>query len=52
MRRFLILTFLTSVGCGPLIKLEPVKVEPIRMTIDVNVHNDATPRPGTVEPAR
>ena len=43
MRRLFFLTILASVGCGALIKLEPVKVEPIRMTIDVNVHSVADP---------
>ena len=50
MQRFLALTFVTSAGCGALVKVEPVKVDPIRMTIDVNVHSVADPpRP---EPAR
>jgi hypothetical protein len=52
MRRILAFTFLTSAGCGALVKLEPVKVEPIRMTIDVNVHNVPAPTPGGVEPGR
>ena len=44
MRRFLVLICIASAaGCGALIKLEPVKVEPIRMTIDVNVHSVADP---------
>jgi hypothetical protein len=29
-------------SCGT-IKLDPVKVEPIRMTIDVNVHREVGP---------
>lgn len=33
---------LSLAGCvGQKIKVEPVKVEPIHMTIDVNVHDDA-----------
>jgi len=35
--RFLILMILG--GCFANLKVEPVKVEPIHMTIDVNVHN-------------
>jgi len=50
MQRLLTLAFLTSVGCGALVRVEPVKVDPIRMTIDVNVHSVAdSPKP---EPAR
>jgi hypothetical protein len=56
MRRSLVLAFLTTAGCGTLIKFEPVKVEPIHMTIDVNVHSAAdaspTPKPGSPEPVR
>ncbi len=29
-------------GCFTNLKVEPVKVEPIHMTIDVNVHNAPT----------
>jgi hypothetical protein len=33
-------------GCGAQkIKVEPVKVEPIHMTIDVNLHDANAPRP-------
>jgi hypothetical protein len=37
--RVLALLFLCS--CVTNLKVEPVKVEPIHMTIDVNVHNNA-----------
>lgn len=38
--RYLILMMLA--GCFTNLKVEPVKVEPIHMTIDVNVHNNTT----------
>ena len=39
--RYLILLMLA--GCFTNLKVEPVKVEPIHMTIDVNVHNTPDP---------
>jgi len=42
MKRLFVLAFLT--GCpSQKLKVEPVKVEPIHMTIDVNVHDDQPP---------
>jgi len=38
--RVLALVFLCS--CFTSLKVEPVKVEPIHMTIDVNVHDNRT----------
>lgn len=39
-----LLVILTLAGCGAQkLKIEPVKVEPIHMTIDVNLH-DGQPR--------
>lgn len=33
-------------GCGThTLKVEPVRVEPIHMTIDVNIHDDNTAAP-------
>lgn len=42
-RAVIIATLLVStLGCGTQqLKLEPVKIEPIHMTIDVNLHDDA-----------
>jgi hypothetical protein len=37
---FLVLLVLFAIGCTAPIKLAPVKVEPIHMTIDVNLHED------------
>ena len=42
----LILLTVILAGCGGTkLKVEPVKVEPIHMTIDVNVHDDAAKKP-------
>jgi hypothetical protein len=42
MKRVLVLFVLIAAACGTQnLRIEPVKVEPIQMTIDVNVH-DAT----------
>lgn len=38
MKRVLVLCLLAA--CGTAFKMEPVKVEPIHMTIDVNLHDD------------
>jgi len=38
--RFLALLVPFAIGCTAPIKLAPVKVEPIHMTIDVNLHGD------------
>ncbi len=38
MKRVLVLCLLAA--CGQSFKVEPVKVEPIHMTIDVNLHDD------------
>lgn len=37
-----ILILLVFGGCFTNLKVEPVKVEPIHMTIDVNVHDNRT----------
>ena len=37
----LILVACLLAACGQTFKVEPVKVEPIHMTIDVNLHDDA-----------
>ena len=37
MKRVLLLWLLA--GCGQAFKVEPLKVEPIHMTIDVNLHD-------------
>ncbi len=37
MKRVVVLWFLAA--CGQAFKVEPVKVEPIHMTIDVNLHD-------------
>ena len=45
MKRLLLL--LTSIAaCGPM-QVAPVKVEPIHLTIDVNVHDGTNARPAT-----
>jgi hypothetical protein len=41
--RYLALALLC--GCFTNLKVEPVKVEPIHMTIDVNVHNTSSTDP-------
>jgi hypothetical protein len=39
-----VLALLVLVGCGAQqVKVAPVKVEPIHLTIDVNVHDKADP---------
>jgi hypothetical protein len=39
-----VITLLCVTGCGSQkLKLEPVKVEPIHMTIDVNLHDGKPP---------
>lgn len=38
MKRVLVLCLLAA--CGGRFKVEPVKVEPIHMTIDINLHDD------------
>ncbi len=44
MKRALVLLVLFAAACGTQnLRLEPVKVEPIQMTIDVNVHDAITP---------
>lgn len=50
MRRILIAVVLVT-GCGAThVKVEPVKVEPIHITVDVNL-KDSSPRPtGEVKP--
>jgi hypothetical protein len=40
MQRVYFLVLLVAIGCTTPIKLAPVKVEPIHMTIDVNLHED------------
>ena len=50
MRRILTFLVLSSAACGTTIRIEPVRVEPIRMTIDVNVHSAADALP-TAKPA-
>lgn len=36
-----VLTLLALVACGTTIHVEPVKVEPIHMTVDINLHDSA-----------
>jgi hypothetical protein len=43
MKRLFSLWFLAA--CGQSFKVEPLKVEPIHMTIDVNLHDSPTDRP-------
>jgi hypothetical protein len=38
------LATLALAACGTMIRVEPVKVEPIHMTVDINLH-DATAAP-------
>ena len=38
------LVLLVLVGCAGKLKVDPVKIEPIHMTIDVNVHDDESPK--------
>jgi hypothetical protein len=45
MRRILTSLLLISAACGTTIRVEPLRVEPIRMTIDVNVHSAADASP-------
>ena len=40
--RFVVFLVLAA-GCASKLKVEPVKVEPIHMTIDVNVHDGQQP---------
>ncbi|MEO8702132.1 MAG: hypothetical protein ABI867_18965 [Kofleriaceae bacterium] len=40
------LLLLALTACAQRIKIEPVKVEPIHMTIDVNLHDNENPKPG------
>jgi hypothetical protein len=43
MKRVFVMWILAAcVACGQSIKVEPVKVEPIHMTIDVNLHDTST----------
>ena len=43
--KFLALCLLVAAGCGlSTVTLAPVRVEPIHMTIDVNVHDAAPSR--------
>jgi len=44
MKRPLALLVLVAAACGTQnLRLEPVKVEPIQMTIDVNLHDAGAP---------
>ena len=43
MKRVLVLWLLAA--CGQAFKVAPVTVEPIHMTIDVNLHDDAAKQP-------
>ena len=48
-----ILTFVAAAGCIGPVKVEPVTVQPIHMTIDVNLHDQREPaRPSVAPPAR
>lgn len=46
MKRMVFVCLLLA-ACGSTLKVEPVRVEPIHMTIDVNVHDDAAKSPGS-----
>lgn len=39
------LAILLLAGCAQRVKVEPVTVQPIHVIVDVNVHDDAKPRP-------
>jgi hypothetical protein len=43
MQRFRSLIFVVLVGCVGHVRIAPVRVEPIHMTIDVNLHEDPKP---------
>ena len=40
MKRIMLVAGLLA-GCGSALKVEPVKVQPIHITVDVNVHDKA-----------
>ncbi len=35
----------TAAGCGHLVKVEPVKIQPIHITVDVNLKDSSSPSP-------
>jgi hypothetical protein len=39
-----LISMLALAACGHTVKVQPITVEPIHMTIDVNVHDDAQDR--------
>ena len=47
MKKLLMLCVLGA--CGQSFKVEPVKVEPIHMTIDVNLHDGSSTLPGKAQ---
>ena len=50
MKRIMLVAGLLA-GCGSQLKVEPVKVQPIHITVDVNVHDKADKAVGDEKPA-
>jgi hypothetical protein len=49
--KLILLVVLLLAACGTTFKVEPVKVEPIHMTIDVVLHDDA-PKSADKQPTK
>lgn len=44
-RAVVVTSLLAATGCGHLVRVEPVQVQPIHVTVDVNIHDDGPAKP-------